>query len=189
MSKELIARTLLQLRNRRAITQEQLAARSGVGIPTIQRIEAAAATAQLSTLALLAKALEAPVQTLTDPAPQEPLPGPSSADARPGSARRELVLLHVLPLLGWVLPLANVAAPLLYWLYKREQHECLDAQGRLVLPGVRRARYDPGRRLAAELLYGRPGGPARQGVAPAHIPADAFAPDSCRQLPGLGARA
>ncbi|UOQ70391.1 helix-turn-helix domain-containing protein [Hymenobacter cellulosilyticus] len=128
MTSDSVAQNLLLHRLRLGLTQEQLAERAGVTARTIQRIEATGA-AHLTTLTLLATALAIPVQALQTPAPtpKSPAPTPVSAD------RHALVLLQLLPLLGAVVPFANVLAPLFYWLHRRSDDPVFAAQARLVV--------------------------------------------------------
>ncbi len=123
-----VARNLLHHRLSQGLTQEQLAERAGVTARTIQRIEATGA-AHPTTLALLAGALAVPVQDLSRGPAGEPTPPAGPASAFPNA----LVLLHLLPLLGALLPFANVLAPLLFWLYKRGDDPNFEQQGRLVV--------------------------------------------------------
>ncbi|GAA4350070.1 hypothetical protein GCM10023185_07410 [Hymenobacter saemangeumensis] len=127
MDKEAVARNLLLQRQQRGLTQEQLAERAGVTTRTIQRIEAGSGAPHLSTLSLLAGALELPVQDLMKN-PELLADGPKATVA--GS---NLMLLHLLPLLGLLLPFANVLAPLFYWLYKRTDNRCYDAHAPAVV--------------------------------------------------------
>lgn len=127
MDKEAVAQNLLSQRQHRGFTQEQLAERAGVTTRTIQRIEAGSGAPHLSTLSLLAAALSISVQELTQaPEPTATVfPAPTAAPA--------LVLLHLLPLLGLVLPFANVLAPLFFWLYKRTEDPRYDAHAPAVV--------------------------------------------------------
>lgn len=133
MDKHAVARTLQYHRTRQGLTQEQLAEQSGVAIRTIQRIEAGGALPHPSTLALLAGGLRLPVQELTiaaalnDAAPAAPEP------PGPAVTAGQRALLHLLPLLGLVLPLVNVLVPLLYWVYLRDADPEFDRQGRMVV--------------------------------------------------------
>lgn len=78
---ESLGERLGKLRRRRGLTQEQLAAASGVGVPTIRKIERdAQSTARLATLHRLARALEVPTTALlaaprTQPAADTDDPG------------------------------------------------------------------------------------------------------------------
>ncbi|MVN77809.1 DUF4870 domain-containing protein [Hymenobacter sp. HMF4947] len=127
MNKELVARNLLHQRTSRGLTQEQLAEQAGVTARTIQRVEAAAGTPQLTTLALLASALGISVQELA----QAPVADTPSRPAAKDNGT--LALLHLLPLLGLVVPFAHVLAPLFFWLYARPLDVRLDTQGRAVV--------------------------------------------------------
>ena len=129
MNSESVARNLLHHRLGQGLTQEQLAERAGVTARTIQRIEAATGAAHPTTLALLAGALAVPVQDLW----REPAGNPTPPDGPASASPTALVLLHLLPLLGVLLPFANVLAPLFFWLYQRGDEPTFEQQGRLVV--------------------------------------------------------
>jgi uncharacterized Tic20 family protein/DNA-binding XRE family transcriptional regulator len=122
-----VAQNLRQQRRRKGWTQEQLAERSRVTVRTIQRIENAQVEPQLQTLALLAGALELDVQQLS------PTPVAEEENSGEGADLKWLLLLHLSPLVGLLLPFANLLAPLLLWLYHREKDPLVEAHGRAVV--------------------------------------------------------
>ncbi|GAA4037905.1 hypothetical protein GCM10022409_23950 [Hymenobacter glaciei] len=132
MNKELVARNLLHQRTLRGLTQEQLAERAGITARTIQRIEAATGAPHLTTLALLAGALAIPVQALSQE-PTAALPVVEPGRASPIMTSNQLALLHLVPLLGIVVPFANILAPVFFWLSRRATDARFDAQGRAVI--------------------------------------------------------
>ena len=78
-----------------------------------------------------------------EPAFGGPTPEPAFAGGFPGGAatltaanseERTLgAVMHVLSFAGWMVPFANLAAPLLLWLIKKDDSPFLDHQGRQVL--------------------------------------------------------
>lgn len=97
---------------------------AGVTARTIQRVEAAAGTPQLTTLALLAGALGISVQELAQARVEDTPTQPAATD------NGTLAQRHLVPLLGLVVPFANVLAPLFFWLYARSLDARLDAPAR-----------------------------------------------------------
>ncbi len=78
----------------------------------------------------------------TGPGPQPPPSEPPTAgfvgaagpESVATSEERTLgAVLHVSSFAGWMIPLANIGAPLLLWLIKRDESPFLDHQGRQVL--------------------------------------------------------
>lgn len=125
--KATVAKNLRHQRKRKGWTQEQLSENSGVAVRTIQRIENAKVEPHLQTLALLAGALEIEGHELSTTA--------STEDAAQGGAadRKWLLMLHLSPIVGFVIPFANLIVPLILWAYKRDDHPLYDAHGRAVV--------------------------------------------------------
>jgi serine-type D-Ala-D-Ala carboxypeptidase/endopeptidase len=125
MDKSLIARKLLSLRKQRGLSQEQLANLSGVALRTIQRIETEKVNAHPQTYQLLAKALDVPFEDFMPPG--------ENPTEKEESNRRWLILMHVLPILGSVIPSGSLLAPLALWIFKRKEDADLDVHGRAVI--------------------------------------------------------
>ena len=127
MKEATIAQNLLRHRKQKGLTQEQLSENSGVTIRTIQRIENAKVVPHQQTLSLLAGSLEIEVQELSYAGPDDET-GPGDT-----SVRKWLLLFHLLPLVGVLIPFANLVLPLILWAYKRDEHPLFDTHGRAVV--------------------------------------------------------
>ena len=125
--KATVAKNLRHQRKRKGWTQEQLSESSGVAVRTIQRIENAKVEPHLQTLALLAGSLALDVQELTAIAYTEDTAQGGAAD------RKWLLLLHLSPIAGFMIPFASLVVPLILWAYKRDDHPLYDAHGRAVV--------------------------------------------------------
>lgn len=118
-----LSKNLLYHRRRKGMSQEKLSECSGVTVRTIQRIEKGEVNSHIQTISMLAEALEIPVQDLL------PLENPKDEAIQ----TKWLLLLHSTPLLGAVLPLANILVPVFIWIHKREDNPLYDRQGRAVI--------------------------------------------------------
>ena len=118
-----LSKNLLYHRKRKGMSQEKLSECSGVTVRTIQRIERGEVNSHIQTIGLLADALEVPVQDLL------PLDNPKEEAIQ----TKWLLLLHSTPLLGAILPLANILIPIFIWIHKREDNPLYDRQGRAVI--------------------------------------------------------
>ena len=127
MEKASVAKNLRYQRKRKGLTQEQLSEMSGVAVRTIQRIENAKVEPHLQTLSLLAEPLGLDVHELSLVA--------AAKDTAPDAAAETkwLLLLHLLPLAGFVVPFLNLVLPLVLWAYKRDENPLYDAHGRAVV--------------------------------------------------------
>lgn len=125
--KATVARNLRGQRRRKGMTQEQLSESSGVAIRTIQRIENAKVEPHLQTLALLAGSLGLEVHELSSTASAE------YADQGHPADRKWLLLLHLSPVAGFIIPFANLIVPLLLWAFKRDDHPLYNEHGRAIV--------------------------------------------------------
>jgi serine-type D-Ala-D-Ala carboxypeptidase/endopeptidase len=127
LEKATVARNLRHQRRRKGLTQEQLSESSGVAIRTIQRIENAKVEPHLQTLVLLADTLDLEVHELSAMT--------STEDASQGCVadRKWLLLLHLSPIVGFIIPFANLIVPLILWAYKQDDHPLYNEHGRAVV--------------------------------------------------------
>lgn len=123
MEKASIVEKLRYQRKRKGLTQEQLSDLSGVAVRTIQRIENEKVAPHRQTLTLLAEPLALEVQDLA----------PISAPDAEAAEGKWLLLLHLLPIAGLVIPFANLVLPFVLWAYKRGEHPEIDKHGRAVV--------------------------------------------------------
>lgn len=123
MKSQSLAKNLIYFRKLNGLTQERLAEKTQVTVRTIQRIEKGEVNPHLQTVQLLATALEIEVNDLL------PLEDPKTETVR----KKWLLLLHATPLLGVILPLANVLIPLFLWIHKREDNPIYHRHGVKVL--------------------------------------------------------
>ena len=125
--KATVAKNLRDQRKRKGWSQEKLSESSGVAVRTIQRIENAKVEPHLQTLALLAGSLELEVHELLSGgfAEDEKLSG--------ASERKWLLMFHLSPLIGFIIPFGNIIVPLILWAYKRSDHPIYDEHGRAVI--------------------------------------------------------
>lgn len=127
IDKAAVAKSLRYYRRQKGWTQEQLSERSGVTVRTIQRIENAKVEPHLQTLVLLAGSLELEVNELLTIISTENIPTSNTPD------RKWLLLMHLSPIVGFIIPFSNLIIPLLLWVYKREDHSLFDTHGRAVV--------------------------------------------------------
>lgn len=125
--KPTVAKILRDQRKRKGWTQEKLSESSGVAVRTIQRIENAKVEPHFQTLALLASSLELDVHELSEAgyAEDEKLSG--------APERKWLLMFHLSPVIGFIIPFASLIAPLILWAYKRSDHPLYDKHGRAVV--------------------------------------------------------
>lgn len=122
--KNTISKKLRQCRREKSWTQEQLSEESGVAVRTIQRIENGQVEPHLQTISLLANSLGLEVNDLVKTESEENLN--SSAE------RKWLLLLHISPLVGFIIPFANFIVPLFIWIYKKDDHPLYNSHGKAV---------------------------------------------------------
>lgn len=75
-----LAKNLRLMRKRRGMTQEELAARSGLSPRHIQKLEAGEVNVTLRTVALLANALQVDLQKLFSTAASKDFRGPANGN-------------------------------------------------------------------------------------------------------------
>lgn len=122
----MLSSKLANIRRQKGISQEQLAALSGVSARTIQRIEKGAVEAHGTTLKLLADALEVDTQLLLE---EEPIVAVNT----PAKANQLTPLFHALALLGLFCPILNIILPTVLWFLKKEELPAYDQQGKQVI--------------------------------------------------------
>jgi len=118
-----ISENLVFHRKQKGFTQEELSDQTTVGVRTIQRIEKGDVQPHLQTVKLLAAGLGVEVDDLMvlDNPKEEPV------------KRKWMMLLHVSPFFGFILPLTNILFPLVIWISKAEDNKVYDAHGRAVI--------------------------------------------------------
>lgn len=117
------AEQLTYQRKLKGLSQEQLAEKTKVTVRTIQRIEKGSVSPHLRTVKLLAAALDIKVDDLMQ-----------LNDPREESIETKwLLLMHVSPFVGLVLPFLNILCPLFVWVHKREDSPVYDSHGRAVI--------------------------------------------------------
>ncbi|MEC4113988.1 helix-turn-helix domain-containing protein [Myroides pelagicus] len=99
---------LKELRVQKGYSQEELCERSGISIRTIQRVEKGGSEPRGTTRQLLCQALDIPVEDLHDLAV---LPDEKTVDG----------MSYILVLVGIVVPLGNIIAPLIFWINNRKK--------------------------------------------------------------------
>ena len=119
MSKLTIGEQIRTLRKNKGLSQELLAENAGINLRTLQRIESGSVVPRGETLRLLAQALDIPVEELA--ASQELS---ASIDEPSGSMRDDqgfLKLMNLSALSFWFIPFGNIIAPLVLWIFKRNE--------------------------------------------------------------------
>lgn len=115
---------LAVFRRQKGMSQEQLAALSGVSARTIQRIEKGAVEAHPATLKLLADCLDVAPELLLEQAP----------DATTAQKANKLApMFHGLALIGLFFPILNIILPAFLWFLKRDEQPEYDRQGKQVI--------------------------------------------------------
>ncbi len=102
---------LITQRKLQGLSQDKLAEKAGINIRTLQRIEKNEVKPQLYTLGCLADSLGVKIEDLT---------ASTQISLKNEKSPRQLSILHFSALVGCVVPLGNILAPLFLWLYKRQ---------------------------------------------------------------------
>lgn len=112
------AKQIADVRKSKGLSQEKLAERASINLRTLQRIEKGETEPRGDTLRLIAAALEVPVETLFGASEKERL----ETNAMPEKEDRGfLQFMNLSALAFWVLPLGNIAVPMLMWQLKKDQ--------------------------------------------------------------------
>ena len=101
---------ILELRKKQGITQAELAELSDISIRTIQRIEANEVNPYDDTLKRIAPVLSVKISELKE----------SSIPLK------KIIILHLSPLTGLFIPLFQIFAPYLLWLFYRNEYRAVD---------------------------------------------------------------
>ncbi len=123
MEHQSMAKNLVYQRKLKGYTQEELSEKTQVTIRTIQRIEKGEVNPHLQTVKLLAIALEVEVEDLLI------LENPKEEVIQ----KKWLLLMHSVPILGFVIPLCNILIPLFLWIHKREDNTIYDVHGKAII--------------------------------------------------------
>ncbi|MGV6832080.1 MAG: DUF4870 domain-containing protein [bacterium] len=123
MKKQSVSENLVYYRKLKGYTQDQLSEKTTVAVRTIQRIEKGEVQPHLQTVKLLAIALEVEVNDLIliDNPKEETI------------QRKWMLLLHATPLLGLIIPFANIFIPTFLWIHKAEDNKVYEEHGRAVV--------------------------------------------------------
>jgi XRE family transcriptional regulator, regulator of sulfur utilization len=108
----MIADKIIELRKRKGLTQERLAELANINLRTLQRIEKSESIPRGHTLQELARALEVPIDELTE-----------NGHLTESSYKKDPSFMKVLTLSAlafWVFPFGNILAPYVLWLLKRD---------------------------------------------------------------------
>jgi len=119
---------LADYRRKKGLSQEQLAAMSGVSARTIQRIEKGTVDAHGSTLKMLADTLGVDTALLLEQEPEEAVPATAVAKKAKTTA-----IFHILALVGLFLPVLNIILPAIWWMLKKDELPDYDREGRQVI--------------------------------------------------------
>lgn len=111
------------------MTQDELAELSGLTSRTIQRIESGQVMPQMHTLKLLAQCLNIEPEKIVS-IPDTDMVTTDKPQQAPNGI---LAAMHILPLIGIFIPLANVLTSAAFWLLKKDQEEIFDRQARIIL--------------------------------------------------------
>ncbi|WP_261511796.1 helix-turn-helix domain-containing protein [Chryseobacterium paludis] len=117
---------LAHYRRKTGLSQEQLAAVSGVSARTIQRIESGRVEAHPATLKMLADALKVQTEELTV---DEKLP--SFIETK--NEDKTKPLFHMFALIGLCFPVFNIILPALFWFFKKDESVVYDLEGKSVV--------------------------------------------------------
>lgn len=124
MEKNILAAKIKELRMAKGYSQEYLSDAAQLSLRTIQRMENGETVPRGDTLNRLAKALEVSISELT---------GLESTAVNNNGYLALMNLSALIFLLIIRLPFISFIAPLLLWLYKRDQHKDINEQGKKIL--------------------------------------------------------
>lgn len=119
---------LAHYRRKTGLSQEQLAAVSGVSVRTIQRIESGKVEAHPATLKMLADALKVQTQELTV---NEQIQ--FSTKTKTKNEDKTKPLFHMFALIGLFFPVFNIILPALFWFFKKDESAVYDLEGKSVV--------------------------------------------------------
>jgi transcriptional regulator with XRE-family HTH domain len=118
----MIGRRIHQIRREKGMTQEQLAARAGINLRTLQRIEKGDTEPRGNTLRLLSNALGERLEALGE---YERVEFAQTAIARaayePAADHLYLAFLHFSVLSFLFIPLGNILLPFILWMVRRDR--------------------------------------------------------------------
>lgn len=120
------ASQLVHYRRKKGLSQEQLAAVSGVSSRTIQRIESGKVEAHPATLKMLADALDVNTEELIA---KESVP--SFVEIKNEDHIKSI--FHMLALIGLFIPVFNIILPTLFWFLKKNESPVYNVEGKLVI--------------------------------------------------------
>ncbi|NIJ53839.1 helix-turn-helix domain-containing protein [Dyadobacter arcticus] len=125
MNKLTISDQIRTLRKSKGLSQENLAENAGINLRTLQRIEAGNAEPRGETLRLLARALDVPIESL------------SELIEEPQISEEEdlgfLKLMNLSALSFWFIPFGNILIPLGFWIYRKNTLKGVRELGKRIL--------------------------------------------------------
>jgi len=123
--KNLSVSDLASIRKSKGITQETLSEISGVTVRTIQRMESGQVVPHMHTLKLIAEAL--------DISPDDIYKNEALTESQHNIEPKLLPLFHVIPLLGVLIPFANIIPVVVFWLIYKADNHVYNVEGRKVI--------------------------------------------------------
>lgn len=115
---------LITQRKLQGLSQDNLAEKAGINIRTLQRIEKNEVKPQPYTLGRLADSLGVRIEDLTNPA---------IISLQEEKTPQQLSLLHFSAMAGCVIPLGNILAPLILWLFKKQTSDTWNNHAKKVI--------------------------------------------------------
>jgi uncharacterized Tic20 family protein len=123
MKSQTLSENLIYQRRLKGYTQEDLSAKTTVGVRTIQRIEKGDVQPHVQTVKLLAVGLDVSVEDLIV------IDNPNEETIQ----RKWMLLLHASSFVGLIIPFASILFPLFIWIHKAEDNKIYDEHGRAVV--------------------------------------------------------
>ncbi|MGI9160296.1 MAG: DUF4870 domain-containing protein [Saprospiraceae bacterium] len=118
----MIGKRIHQIRREKGMTQEQLSARAGINLRTLQRIEKGDTEPRGNTLRLLSIALGESLEASAETGGMEyPRAEPVRAEYGRAEDHLYLAFLHLSALSFLFIPLGNILLPLILWMVRRDR--------------------------------------------------------------------
>ena len=118
----MIGKRIHQIRKEKSMTQEQLAARAGINLRTLQRIEKGDTEPRGNTLRLLSNALGERLEASAEYGRAEyAYTGPARGEYGRAEDHLYLAFLHLSALSFVFIPLGNILLPFILWMVRRDR--------------------------------------------------------------------